>query len=976
MKVQNKLEIQDTLKVGVLPNATTSNFSVLFNDGGDVKKRTVGSIINKNEGDYLPSVSNLFPDIFNFNNSTTFSTPNLTVSLKNQLKNTVFAAPTNLNGTPSFRFLEDSDLINTSLNTKVSDVSLQQSSVYGTSMITTKNGDSNEYRFLGNAVIDTRATANSLGSDGSSAYIPNLNKIPSNTLFSLFHELNGTWYSSIITKGWTTSYSAWKISGYASTASNVERDYYLSSTKADGTWGIDRKIWHDGNLTNLSQLVNDLNIPTATDFVTTNTNQTALSGNKTTSGIYSFIGTDAEKLILQRTSATINNSIKFSDQIGLGFNVGLANKDEFAIGDSADINLTSNRWFWVNRNGTIYSKIHGNSSQWKQAYDWGRGLRVDGDNGNVNVHSGINIDANLVRNASVWAKTGSPNIPNYGASKGAPIVNFTAYKAANNIENGFSISARDNRMLFNTNDANVTGNWLELWHSGNLTKLSDLINDLNIPSSADFITTNTNQTGLSGDKTLSGFWTFRKTQVQDFTYTNFPNNNVSNSNNYIEQSLLTVAAYNNGLHFFGNGAQNSRRMAIQSGHTSSSFANVYGILELNPYGGEVKINGYSSWHAGNFNPSNYANVRLNNLPTNLSNSEKDVIKTKLGIIEEVSIFSQTPQNGIKTAIWNSNALTPYSIAVGNVTSSAGTGAVSIGYNITTIGSGSFNSGYSSTINGNFSNNVGSFNGIGANKASNYGIGLLNDQEGCLVVGRFNAPTLTIDYDDDSVNDIKKVFIVGSGKDADSRKNAMEITADDRTKVRNGISYDTNTRNSIQFTQTTLIDKKYFDDNIPQGGGSSHILDVTPTLGMVDGYTGEIITNLNVVSQSAIADIRFGIKMPVSSSVTSLSANVAAGTIVAFTDAMKSKNIFLTRGNILKLDERALQTANLTTNYYVYATGTGANLTVSSADGVGIRAAINTARNTNNASSIFILLGTVEFDATTKTYYFNFDKQLL
>ena len=116
MKVQNKLEIQDTLKVGVIPNTITSNFSVLFNDGGDVKKRTVGSIINKNEGDYLPSVSNLFPDIFNFNNSTTFSTPNLTVSLKNQLKNTVFAAPTNLNGTPSFRFLENSDLENTTVS--------------------------------------------------------------------------------------------------------------------------------------------------------------------------------------------------------------------------------------------------------------------------------------------------------------------------------------------------------------------------------------------------------------------------------------------------------------------------------------------------------------------------------------------------------------------------------------------------------------------------------------------------------------------------------------------------------------------------------------------------------------------------------------------------------------------------------------------------------------------------------------------
>src|SRR5690606_30136094 len=34
-------------------------------------------------------------------------------------------------------------------------------------------------------------------------------------------------------------------------------------------------------------------------------------------------------------------------------------------------------------------------------------------------------------------------------------------------EYGFSISARENRILFNTKEASVIGNWLELYHSGN-----------------------------------------------------------------------------------------------------------------------------------------------------------------------------------------------------------------------------------------------------------------------------------------------------------------------------------------------------------------------------------------------------------------------------------------------------------------------------------------------------------------------------
>lgn len=79
----------------------------------------------------------------------------------------------------------------------------------------------------------------------------------------------------------------------------------------------------------------------------------------------------------------------------------------------------------------------------------------------------------------------------------------------------------------------------------------------------------------------------------------FPVDANSNANNYINRSIIRLTNGNNGLAFFGDGANNSRRMGIQSGHGSSSYASVLGILELNPFGGPVKINGYTPWHDGN-----------------------------------------------------------------------------------------------------------------------------------------------------------------------------------------------------------------------------------------------------------------------------------------------------------------------------------------------------------------------------------------
>src|SRR5690606_10000623 len=105
------------ITIGEIPTASNSNYSALFQTDGQVRKRTLGSIITQDIDAYLSGISVAFPtSIFNIaDSSITPSQPNLVVSLKNQLAGTVFAAPETLNGTPSFRKLADVDLDQTTV---------------------------------------------------------------------------------------------------------------------------------------------------------------------------------------------------------------------------------------------------------------------------------------------------------------------------------------------------------------------------------------------------------------------------------------------------------------------------------------------------------------------------------------------------------------------------------------------------------------------------------------------------------------------------------------------------------------------------------------------------------------------------------------------------------------------------------------------------------------------------------------------
>lgn len=69
-------------------------------------------------------------------------------------------------------------------------------------------------------------------------------------------------------------------------------------------------------------------------------------------------------------------------------------------------------------------------------------------------------------------------------------------------------------------------------------------------------------------------------------------------NNYINRSRHKFIVNNNGLYFLADGATNARRFGIQSAHADGLYATSVGVLDLNPYGGAVRVNGGTVYHTG------------------------------------------------------------------------------------------------------------------------------------------------------------------------------------------------------------------------------------------------------------------------------------------------------------------------------------------------------------------------------------------
>lgn len=82
----------------------------------------------------------------------------------------------------------------------------------------------------------------------------------------------------------------------------------------------------------------------------------------------------------------------------------------------------------------------------------------------------------------------------------------------------------------------------------------------------------------------------------------WPNAINSDANNYNSRARGKVHVNNNALYFIADAALNARRFGIQSGHEDPGYATAYGVLDLNPFGGTVRVNGGIVYHT-NYAPT-------------------------------------------------------------------------------------------------------------------------------------------------------------------------------------------------------------------------------------------------------------------------------------------------------------------------------------------------------------------------------------
>lgn len=78
----------------------------------------------------------------------------------------------------------------------------------------------------------------------------------------------------------------------------------------------------------------------------------------------------------------------------------------------------------------------------------------------------------------------------------------------------------------------------------------------------------------------------------------WPNNTVNDANNFANRAKGKIHVGNNALYFIADAGFNARRFGIQSGHEHPGYTTSYGSLDLNPYGGTVRVNGGTVYHTG------------------------------------------------------------------------------------------------------------------------------------------------------------------------------------------------------------------------------------------------------------------------------------------------------------------------------------------------------------------------------------------
>ena len=119
-----------------------------------------------------------------------------------------------------------------------------------------------------------------------------------------------------------------------------------------------------------------------------------------------------------------------------------------------------------------------------------------------------------------------------------------------------------------------------------------------------------NKVSKNGDRMTGFFGIYNGTLEVDkkYDFDGYPSKDASDPNNYTNSYIQKYSTSNNSMYVIGDGEENARKFGIQVGHRDKTYANSTGTLDLNPLGGDVKINNNIAWHTGNFNPDDKFNV--------------------------------------------------------------------------------------------------------------------------------------------------------------------------------------------------------------------------------------------------------------------------------------------------------------------------------------------------------------------------------
>lgn len=96
-----------------------------------------------------------------------------------------------------------------------------------------------------------------------------------------------------------------------------------------------------------------------TDYISTSGNQTGLSGNKTTSGTWTFSGATSVPVIIERTGTNANSSIQYITTSGSIY-AGQGTGNSFGVGSTA--NLAADAWLNVGASGMSYVSSNTNTT--------------------------------------------------------------------------------------------------------------------------------------------------------------------------------------------------------------------------------------------------------------------------------------------------------------------------------------------------------------------------------------------------------------------------------------------------------------------------------------------------------------------------------------------------------------------------------------------------------------------------------------